>query len=613
MDASGSGRVVQVAGQRGQLQPGRARIEQPRDALARQQLPALVEQRLGLGGGIAGARLERAQALDQRQHVRAVALERLARGVECGLNDRHQSSRFMHPTGTVLRLQLAAGEARGQLDHARGGRGIRVAHQEGGLGHPVVAPPDLRGAHALVAQRLQVVVGRLLALEDAQGDGVVHLPAVLDREVLVHTLFAQLGDPALDLRPALERRDIDPPAGDRLHLHGADARAQFERTIASRATGSSAAENAPHSMQAPVARGDDGGPRRHDADLVGVELRVEQGSVRAVRLRREQRVGRQQEVGHDHQSKQESHVRAMATSPSSTRLGANVTGRPSCAATRSPEPPLITICGSVCPAASQATLDALDRPAHRLQGTAEDGIRRAGGKGLELARQAREARGTAGQRFGHQLGPRQDQAAEELAGGGERVDGHCGADVDHHASAGVPHACTDQCRPAVGAELFGYRVAAHHAALLAAAHDPLRTAAPRRERLLDLLAHLRAGHAAADRALRPRKHVQCVGQLARARSQYGALRDEATILPQPPLDAGIAGVDSQDRHRSTRTHPARGQGVLGQAQAHVAGLEAPQPGGGLREQGAVVIDARHHCANASSSDSVTHTGWPESK
>ena len=83
--------IVKVAGQGGQLQPGCARIEQPGDALARQQLPALVEQRLGVRGGIAGARLERTQALDQPEHVRAVALERLARDVECGLNRRHQT------------------------------------------------------------------------------------------------------------------------------------------------------------------------------------------------------------------------------------------------------------------------------------------------------------------------------------------------------------------------------------------------------------------------------------------------------------------------------------------------------------------------------------------
>jgi hypothetical protein len=40
-------RVVEaVAGERREFQPGRARVEQARDALARQQLAALVEQRL---------------------------------------------------------------------------------------------------------------------------------------------------------------------------------------------------------------------------------------------------------------------------------------------------------------------------------------------------------------------------------------------------------------------------------------------------------------------------------------------------------------------------------------------------------------------------------------
>ena len=54
----GVGRIVEIARQGRQLQPGRAGIEQPRDTLAWQQLAAPVEQRLGLGGGIARARFE---------------------------------------------------------------------------------------------------------------------------------------------------------------------------------------------------------------------------------------------------------------------------------------------------------------------------------------------------------------------------------------------------------------------------------------------------------------------------------------------------------------------------------------------------------------------------
>ena len=44
-------------------------------------------------------------------------------------------------------------------------------------------------------------------------------------------------------------------------------------------------------------------------------------------------------------------------------------------------------------------------------------------------------------------------------------------------------------------------------------------------------------------------------------------------------------------------HAARGEGVLGQAQTHVAGMEAPQARGGLHEQGAVFY-ARHDRANS---------------
>ena len=74
----GIGHIVKVAGQRRQLQPGCARIEQSGQALARQQLPALFEQWLRPRRRLASAPLERAQALDQAEHVGAITLERLA-------------------------------------------------------------------------------------------------------------------------------------------------------------------------------------------------------------------------------------------------------------------------------------------------------------------------------------------------------------------------------------------------------------------------------------------------------------------------------------------------------------------------------------------------------
>ena len=87
----GVGLVDQPAGQRRQLQPRRAGVEQPRQALARQQLVPFVEQRLGLGRGGGGTRFELAQAADQLQHGLALRLEGLAFGMDAGFEDRHGS------------------------------------------------------------------------------------------------------------------------------------------------------------------------------------------------------------------------------------------------------------------------------------------------------------------------------------------------------------------------------------------------------------------------------------------------------------------------------------------------------------------------------------------
>jgi chorismate mutase len=76
-------RIVETESRhRAELQPRRTRIEEPGDALARQQLAALVEQRLYLRRFVARARFESAQLRDQPQHVIAVALERIRRRVE---------------------------------------------------------------------------------------------------------------------------------------------------------------------------------------------------------------------------------------------------------------------------------------------------------------------------------------------------------------------------------------------------------------------------------------------------------------------------------------------------------------------------------------------------
>ena len=66
-ERSASSMSWQPAGERGELEEGNAGVEQARDALARQQLAALVEQRRRLRARRPRARLDRAPALDQRR------------------------------------------------------------------------------------------------------------------------------------------------------------------------------------------------------------------------------------------------------------------------------------------------------------------------------------------------------------------------------------------------------------------------------------------------------------------------------------------------------------------------------------------------------------------
>ena len=87
----GVGDVEHVARQRRQFDEGRAGIEHQRHALARQQLPALVEAVLRRGRGGARALLQRAHALDQRQHAVAVGAIGVARRRDGGFKDGHES------------------------------------------------------------------------------------------------------------------------------------------------------------------------------------------------------------------------------------------------------------------------------------------------------------------------------------------------------------------------------------------------------------------------------------------------------------------------------------------------------------------------------------------
>ena len=81
--------VEHVAGERHQLDEGRAGIEHQRDALARQQLSALVKAILGRGGRSAGALFQHAHARDQRQHAVAVGLVGRAAGGDGVFDDGH--------------------------------------------------------------------------------------------------------------------------------------------------------------------------------------------------------------------------------------------------------------------------------------------------------------------------------------------------------------------------------------------------------------------------------------------------------------------------------------------------------------------------------------------
>ncbi len=76
------GVVHQVAGHVADLEEGRTRIEEPRQPLPRQELPALLEARLRRRGQLLGTVEERLQALHQRQLRRAVGRESLARGAD---------------------------------------------------------------------------------------------------------------------------------------------------------------------------------------------------------------------------------------------------------------------------------------------------------------------------------------------------------------------------------------------------------------------------------------------------------------------------------------------------------------------------------------------------
>src|SRR6185437_7125131 len=84
--------VKHVAGQGRQLDERRAGIEHQRDALARQELPALVEAVFRGGGGHARTLLQSAHPLNQRQHALAIGPEVVAAGRDGVFDDGHALS-----------------------------------------------------------------------------------------------------------------------------------------------------------------------------------------------------------------------------------------------------------------------------------------------------------------------------------------------------------------------------------------------------------------------------------------------------------------------------------------------------------------------------------------
>jgi hypothetical protein len=91
-DRLGRIRIVEaIARHRGELQPGRAEVEQPGDAFARQQLAALVEQRLGFSDSFL-VRSSSALSWDTSSSIARGWPGRFRKRVELRLDRRHQPS-----------------------------------------------------------------------------------------------------------------------------------------------------------------------------------------------------------------------------------------------------------------------------------------------------------------------------------------------------------------------------------------------------------------------------------------------------------------------------------------------------------------------------------------
>jgi hypothetical protein len=102
--------VVAEAGERRELEERHAGVEQPRDAFARQQLAAALEERRRLRARRARRRLDRSPLVDQRERVRAVGGERVALGVELDRERGHVVQASRRTRGVVARWKPSNGE-----------------------------------------------------------------------------------------------------------------------------------------------------------------------------------------------------------------------------------------------------------------------------------------------------------------------------------------------------------------------------------------------------------------------------------------------------------------------------------------------------------------------
>jgi hypothetical protein len=194
------------------------------------------------------------------------------------------------------------------------------------------------------------------------------------------------------------------------------------------------------------------------------------------------------------------------------------------------------------------THHALHSPGEGIDGTAHDRVRGRIGKIAERALLEAKLRRVSRQRRTHEIGAGHDDPAEEYAVLGECIDGQRRAQIDHGARSVKQAPGADQRRPAIGTQPCRMGVAAAHATLPRPGDDPSGIALQRGEGGGDDRVYGGAGDVRDHGALGP---LQRRDDTAQPRSIAGierGLADPAARVRQPPLDAGIAGIDGEHVH-----------------------------------------------------------------